>query len=103
MLLKCAGVYYFSKILETHKQCVLRSLLPPCAQRAREPGYEAMRRAETFDRLERNWREEKRLIDEKSINIRRTEAEWAARRVERTEADWTTRRAETIDGLKWNG
>ena len=50
-----------------------------------------MRRAEVIDRLERNWREEKRLIDEKSINNRRTEAEWA------------TRRAETIDGLKLNG
>ena len=49
------------------------------------------RRAEVIDELERNWREEKRLIDEKSINNRRTE-------VERL-----TRRAETIDGLKRNG
>ena len=49
------------------------------------------RRAEVIDELERNWREEKRLIDDKSINNRRTE-------VERS-----TRRAETIDGLKWNG
>ena len=44
------------------------------------------RRAEVIDELERNWREEKRLIDEKSINNRRTEAEWS------------TRRAETIGG-----
>ena len=51
----------------------------------------SMRRAELIDGLERNWREKKRLIDEKSINNRRTEAE----RV--------TRRAETIDGLKQNG
>ena len=50
-----------------------------------------MRRAEVIDRLERNWREEKRLIDEKSINNRRIEAEQA------------TRRAETIEGLKRNG
>ena len=50
-----------------------------------------MRRAEVLDGLERNWREEKRLIDEKSINNRRTEAEWA------------TRTAETIDGLERNG
>ena len=50
-----------------------------------------MRRAEVIDGLEQNWREEKRLIDEKSINNRRTEAERA------------TRRAETIDGLKRNG
>ena len=50
-----------------------------------------MRRVEVIDGLERNWREEKRLIDEKSINNRRTEAERA------------TRRAETIDGLKRNG
>ena len=49
-----------------------------------------MRRAEVIDGLERNWREEKRLIDEKSINNRLTEAERA------------TRRAETIDGLNWN-
>ena len=49
------------------------------------------RRAEVIDELERNWREEKRLIDEKSINNRRTEAERS------------TRRAETIDGLKRNG
>ena len=48
------------------------------------------RRAEVIDGLERNWREEKRLIDEKSRNIRRTEAER------------TTRRAETIDELKQN-
>ena len=32
-------------------------------------------RAEVIDDLERNWREEKRLIDQKSINNRRTEAE----------------------------
>ena len=49
------------------------------------------RRAEVIDELERNWREEKRLIDEKSINNRRTETERS------------TRRAETIDGLKLNG
>ena len=49
------------------------------------------RRAEVIDELERNWREEKRLIDEKSINNRRTEAERS------------TRRAETIVGLKRNG
>ena len=47
-----------------------------------------MRRAEVIDGLERNWREEKRLIDEKSINNRRTEAERA------------TRTAEKIDGLE---
>ena len=50
-----------------------------------------MRRAEEIDGLERNWREEKRLIDEKSINNRRTEAERA------------TGTAETIDGLERNG
>ena len=50
-----------------------------------------MRRAGVIDGLERNWQEEKRLIDEKSINNRRTEAEWA------------TRRAETINGLNRNG
>ena len=50
-----------------------------------------MRIAEPIDGLERNWREEKRLIDEKSTNYRRTEAERA------------TIRAETIDGLKRNG
>ena len=49
------------------------------------------RRAEVIDELERNWREQKRLIEEKSINNRRTEAERS------------TRRAETIDGLKRNG
>ena len=49
------------------------------------------RRAEVIDELERNWREEKRLIDKKSINNRQTEAERS------------TRRAETIDGLKRNG
>ena len=49
------------------------------------------RRAEVNNELERNWREEKRLIDEKSINNRRTAAERS------------TRRAETIDGLKRNG
>ena len=49
-----------------------------------------MRRAEVIDGLERNWREEKRLIDEKSINNRRTEAE-------------RTTTAETIDGLERNG
>ena len=43
-----------------------------------------------FDELERNWREKKRLIDEKSRNNRRTEAERA------------TRTAETIDGLERN-
>ena len=48
------------------------------------------RRAGVTDELERNWREEKRLIDEKSINNRRTEAERA------------TRTAETIDGLERN-
>ena len=41
-----------------------------------------MRRAEPIDGLEQNWREEKRLIDEKSINDRRTEAERATRRAE---------------------
>ena len=51
----------------------------------------SMRRAELIDGLERNWQEEKRLIDEKSRNNRRTEAERA------------TRRAETIDRLKQNG
>ena len=49
-----------------------------------------MRRADVIDGLERNWREDKQLIDEKSINNRRTE-------VERV-----TRRAETIDGLERN-
>ena len=49
-----------------------------------------MRRAELIDGLEQNWREEKRLTDEKSRNNRRTEAVRA------------TRRAETIDGLKRN-
>ena len=49
-----------------------------------------MKRAEVIDGLERNWREEKRLIDEKSRNNRRTEAE----RVTRT--------AETIDRLVRN-
>ena len=49
------------------------------------------RRAKVIDELERNWRGEKRLIDEKSLNNRRTEAERS------------TRRAETIDGLKRNG
>ena len=49
-----------------------------------------MRRAELNDGLERNWREEKRLIDEKCINNRQTEAERA------------TRTAETIDGLEQN-
>ena len=49
------------------------------------------RRAEVIDELEQNWREEKQLIDEKSINNRRTEDERS------------TRRAETIDGLKRNG
>ena len=43
-----------------------------------------------IDGLERNWPEEKLLIDEKSRNNRRTEAKWA------------TRRAETIDGLERN-
>ena len=52
--------------------------------------HQCMRRAEVIDGLERNWREEKRSIDEKSINNRRTVAERA------------TRRAETIDGLKRN-
>ena len=50
-----------------------------------------MRRAELIDGLERNWREEKRLIDVKSINNRRTEAERATRRVEtidRLERNW---------------
>ena len=47
-----------------------------------------MRRAEVIDGLGRNWREEKRLIDKKSINNRQTEAERA------------TRTAETIDGLE---
>ena len=50
----------------------------------------ATRTAETIDGLERNWPEEKLLIDEKSRDNRRTEAEWA------------TRRAETIDGLERN-
>ena len=50
-----------------------------------------MRRAETNDGLERNWREEKQLIDEKSIKNRRTEAERESRRAER------------INRLKWNG
>ena len=50
----------------------------------------ATKRAETIDGLERNWREEKLLIDEKSRNNRRTEVERA-----------TTR--ETIDELKRNG
>ena len=49
------------------------------------------RRAEVIDGLKRNWREEKRLIDKKSRNNRRTEAERA------------TRRVETIDELKRNG
>ena len=49
------------------------------------------RRAKVIDELERNWRGEKRLIDKKSINNQRTEAERS------------TRRAETIDGLKRNG
>ena len=49
------------------------------------------RRAEVIEELERYWRGEKRLTDEKSINNRRTEAERS------------TRRAETIDGLKRNG
>ena len=31
----------------------------------------SIERAEAIDELERNWREEKRLIDEKSINNRR--------------------------------
>ena len=47
-----------------------------------------MGRAELIDGLERNWREEKRLIDKKSRNNRWTEVEWA------------TRTAETIDGLE---
>ena len=50
----------------------------------------ATRRAETIDGLEQHWREEKRLIDEKSRNNRRTEAERETR-------------TETIDGLKRNG
>ena len=50
-----------------------------------------MRRADVIDSLERTWREEKRLIDEKSINNRRTEAERE------------TRKAETIDGLSGTG
>ena len=49
-----------------------------------------MRRAEVIDGLEKNWREEKRLIDKKSINNRRTDAERA------------TRTAETIDRLERN-
>ena len=51
------------------------------------------RRAEVIDGLERNWREEKRLIHKKSRSNRRTEAKQA------------TRTAETIDGLKrnWRG
>ena len=46
-------------------------------------------------RTERNWREEKRLIDKKSINNRRTEAERATRtRKNRwTEAERVTRTA----------
>ena len=71
-----------------------------------------MRRAEVIDGLERNWREEKRLIDEKSINNRRTEAERETRRaktIDGLERKWqednllSTSRAETIDGLKQNG
>ena len=50
-----------------------------------------MRRTEVIDGLEQNWREEKRLIDEKSINNR-----W-------TEVEQVTRGAETINGLKQNG
>ena len=73
-----------------------------------------------IDGLERNWREEKRLLDEKSINNRRTEAERVTRRAEtidrlkrngrldsrnnrRTRAKRARRRAETINGLKRNG
>ena len=37
----------------------------------------ATRRAETIDGLERNWQEEKLLIDEKSRNNRQTEVELA--------------------------
>ena len=71
-----------------------------------------MRRAEVINGLERNWREEKRLIDEKNRNNRRTEAERATRTAETIdglERNWReekllmARRAETIDGLKRNG
>ena len=51
----------------------------------------SIERAKVIGELEGNWRGEKRLIDKKSINNRRTEAERS------------TRRAETIDGLKRNG
>ena len=49
-----------------------------------------MKRAEVIDGLERNWREEKRLIEEKSRNN------------QQTEAVRVTRTAETIDGLVRN-
>ena len=65
-----------------------------------------MRRAEVSDGLERNWREEKRLIDEKSINNRRTEAERATRRAETIDELKRIGRLEqqkTIDGLERNG
>ena len=62
-----------------------------------------MRRAEVIDGLERNWREEKRLIDEKSINNglkRNGRLENINNR--RAEAERVTRTAETIDGLERN-
>ena len=65
-----------------------------------------MRRAEVIGGLERNWREEKRLIDKKSINNRRTEAEWATRRAEtidRLKRNGRLEQQKTIDGLQRNG
>ena len=63
----------------------------------RTEAEQATRRAETIDRLkrngrleeqkqlcqrlERNWREEKQLIDEKSRNNRRTGAEWSSKKL----------------------
>ena len=79
---KNVTVYRFYGVIQSQFLRAIFSLTPPKS---------INRRAEAIDELERNWREEKRLIDEKSINNRRTEAERS------------TRRAETIVGLKRNG
>ena len=68
------------------------------------PKYINERRVEVIDRLEQNLREEKQLIDEKSRNNRRTEAERATRRAETIDELKRNRRLEqeTIDGIERN-
>ena len=77
---KNVTVYHFNGVYMLQFLRPIFRPTPPKSINRQTEAERATRTAETINRLERNWKEEKQLIDEKSINNRRTEAERASRR-----------------------